>query len=208
MKNPKYQILNTRYLLLFGLFLVAFVERVLFDFGPNIELVTMAMILTSFYFGKKESFWLTFTIIALSDIVIGNSNIFLFTWSGFLIPAIFSGNLINKLTNLKSSRTTTLNFIPKLFSLTLTGLTSNLFFFLWTNFGVWFLDSWNMYPDTTHGLILSYVNALPFLKYQLTSTLGFVPLGFLLTELAIYLNQKYQFKEKFNQVFSPKFKVI
>src|SRR3990167_10060366 len=79
------------------LFLAAFIERVIFDLGPNVELITMAMILSSFYFGKKESFWLTFAIIALSDLVIGNSNIFLFTWSGFLIPAFLASSILKKL---------------------------------------------------------------------------------------------------------------
>src|SRR3989344_8065379 len=94
MKNSIYKILNSKHLILVLLFLAAFSERVAFDLGPNIELVTMAMILSSFYFGKKESFWLTFAIIAISDRIIGNSNIFLFTWSGFLVPALFTSGVI------------------------------------------------------------------------------------------------------------------
>src|SRR3989344_1681 len=137
MKNPIYKILNTKYLVLTLLFLIAISERIAFDLGPNVELITATMILSSFYFGKKESFWLTFAIIFLSDLVIGNSNIFLFTWTGFLIPALLSRQLINKLTNLQSL---------KILSLTSIGLASNLFFYFWTNFGVWIISG--MYPKT------------------------------------------------------------
>ncbi|OGM19939.1 hypothetical protein A2714_04355 [Candidatus Woesebacteria bacterium RIFCSPHIGHO2_01_FULL_38_9] len=170
------------------LFLAAFIERVIFDLGPNVELITMALILSSFYFGKKESFWLTFAIIATSDAILGNSNIFLFTWSGFLIPALFASSLIKKLiTNHKSQIT---KKIFDAFSLTAFGLSSNIFFYFWTNFGVWLIG--NLYPHTSYGLLMSYINAIPFLRYQLTSTLIFVPLGLILTEIAIYLLKNYQ----------------
>ena len=148
-------------------------ERVVYDLGPNIELVTAVMILSSFYFGKKESFWLTFAIIATTDRLIGNSNIFLFTWSGFLIPALFSSKLI-KILRLKLRL--------KLLSPILTGLSSNIFFYFWTNFGVWLLSG--MYPKTASGLLMSYFYALPFLKNQLISTLVFVPLLFAVIEIA------------------------
>src|SRR3989304_7792130 len=183
MKNSIYKILNSKHLILVLLFLAAFSERVAFDLGPNIELVTMAMILSSFYFGKKESFWLTFAIIATSDAILGNSNIFLFTWRCFLIPALFASSLIKKLiTNHKSQIT---KKIFDAFSLTAFGLSSNIFFYFWTNFGVWLIG--NLYPHTSYGLLMSYINAIPFLRYQLTSTLIFVPLGLILTEIAIYL---------------------
>src|SRR3989344_3042604 len=89
--------LTTKHILLVLLFLIAISERIAFDLGPNVELITATMILSSFYFGKKESFWLIFAIISLSDLVIGNSNIFLFTWRGFLIPALISSSILKKL---------------------------------------------------------------------------------------------------------------
>ena len=200
MKNPKSYMLSTKYMFLIILFIFAFGERVLFDFGPNIELITMAMILTSFYLGKKESFWLTFAIIALSDRIIGNSNIFLFTWSGFLIPALLSSVFIQKILK---KLVTGYRLPVTVITLSSVALASNLFFYFWTNFGVWFLG--NMYPKTVIGLAMSYINALPFLRYQAISTLVFVPAGFLLTESAVYLSHKYHLKEKFDQVLSLKF---
>jgi len=175
---------RNKYLVLVALFLLAFTERVFFDLGPNVELITMSMILASYYFGKKETFWLTFAAIALTDRFIGNSPIFLFTWSGFLLPALLISPILNKLRKTKYTklRNYTIAFVL--------ALTSNLFFYFWTNFGVWYLDSFNMYPNTFSGLATSYVNALPFLRLHLMSTLIFVPTGFVLYESVRFLLTK------------------
>lgn len=150
---------------LYSLFILAYIERVWFDLGPNIELITLAMILSSFYLNKKIALLLSLGVIAISDMLIGNSRIFIFTWSGLILPLL----AISLFKDMK---------INNILSGTLAGVSSNIFFFFWTNFGVWALDSWGMYPNTALGLLQSYVNGLPFLKYQLTSTLFFVPLGF------------------------------
>jgi hypothetical protein len=154
----------------YSLFFLAFIERVWFDLGPNLELITLATILSAFYLDKKTTFLLAIGTIALSDLAIGNSNIFIFTWSGIILP-LLTINIFKKLK------------INKIFAGTLASISSNLFFFIWTNFGVWALDSWGMYPNTAFGLLQSYINGLPFLKYQLTSTLFFVPIGFLVYEV-------------------------
>lgn len=186
MNKQAYIKLNTKYLILLTLFLAAFSERVAYNLGPNIELITMAMILVSHYFGKKESFWLTFLIIATTDRLIGNSNIFLFTWSGFLIPAFLANRVLKKLTI--NNRQLTTKKIFDAFSLTSVGISSNIFFYLWTNFGVWFLG--NMYSKNLAGLLLSYFYAIPFFKNQLTSTIIFVPLGYAVIEITLYFLKK------------------
>jgi hypothetical protein len=174
----------TYYLLLSTLFLAAFLERTVWDLGPNIELVTTAVVLASLYLGRKNTFWLTFAIIALSDRVIGNSKIFLFTWSGFLLPAFFLPNLFKNLKlNIK-------NYRWKLFGLMGSGLLANLFFFIYTNLGVWLLDSWGMYTKDASGLIKCYIMGLPFLKNQLISSLIFIPAGYFLIELGLSLAKK------------------
>jgi hypothetical protein len=167
-------------LLLFSLFLLAFLERTYLDLGPNTELVTAALILSALYVGKKQSFWLVFVIIAATDLVIGNSNIFIFTWTGFLLPALFVSKFF----------TQNQNVIKKVFSGTLAGMSSTAFFFLWTNFGVWLLSG--MYTKNLLGLLMSYTMGLPFLRYQAISTLLFVPLGILLTEAALSIIKKFQ----------------
>ena len=176
---------KNKYILLSALFLAAFLERTLFDLGPNVELVTTAMILSAFYFGKKESFWTVFAIMMLSDLILGNSRIFLFTWSGFLIPALLAGKFVKQ----KGDK------FVKILSLTGTGLSSNIFFYLWTNFGVWLMSS--MYSKDVLGLMTSYINGLPFLKYQITSTLVFVPMGFIAVEYVSIFIKNWKLKINF-----------
>lgn len=154
------------------LFLLAFIERVFVDLGPNIELITLAMLLSAAYMNKKQAFWLTLLIMATTDLIIGNTNIFIFTWSGFLIPAFIAGEFFSK------NKTSGLG---KIGLGTISGIGSSLFFYFWTNLGVWLMGS--MYPKTLAGLAASYINGLPFLKLQFISTLLFVPIGFGLMEL-------------------------
>lgn len=170
------------------LFLFAFGERVLFDFGPNFELITTTLVLTSAYLGRKDSLWLTLAVLVTTDLILGNTNIFVFTWSGFLIPALVVSTIFRNgnHTGLKQVR------------LGLTaGIGTTAFFFLWTNFGVWLLSG--MYPNTAAGLFSSYINALPFLRMQAMSTIVFVPLGPILTETIIAANKRWQIEKRISQ---------
>jgi hypothetical protein len=152
---------------IYTLFILAFVLR-LSKLVPNMELVTTAMLLSSLYLSTSATLKLTFLLMAATDLVLGNTLIFIFTWSGFLLP-IF---VLSKLTTNNSQLKTV--FL---------GLSSNLFFYLWTNFGVWFLDSWAMYPKTLPGLIHCYINGLPFLRPQLASTLLFLPMAIIINRV-------------------------
>jgi hypothetical protein len=160
------------------LLVIALLGRVI-RIGPNIEFVTAGLILSSMFLGRKYAIFFVLIVMLFSDIIIGNTNIFLFTWSGFLIPAILAAGILNKLK------------LNKLILGTGLGLTSNIFFYLWTNFGVWALDSWGMYEKSVSGLIRCYINGLPFLKYQMFSTLLALPLGFILVKMLL----KYVAKE-------------
>jgi hypothetical protein len=183
-KNNKFNPHTAYYILLSALFLAAFLERTVFDLGPNFELLTTAMILSAYFLGGKYSFWLTLLVIAFSDRLIGNSKIFLFTWSGFLIPSLMLPKLFGNW-NLKIGNST-----KKLISLTGTGILSNLFFYTYTNLGVWLLDSWGMYTKDIPGLVRCYINALPFLKNQIVSSLVFIPTGFICIKFAIFISKK------------------
>lgn len=195
MQKIKFIIHNTRYLILAFFFLLAFLERTVFDLGPNIELLTSAMILSAFFLGGKHSFWLTFLTVALSDRLIGNSKIFLFTWTGFLIPAVFASPILKSL-YAKFHLLHNTKVLP--LTLTLTGISANLFFFIYTNLGVWLLDSWGMYTKDLPGLILCYVNGLPFLKNQIVSSLIFIPMGFVLINIALAFYRKLIFEKKYH----------
>ncbi len=157
-----------------ALILLAICERVVWDLGPNFELITLVLVLSSIYLPKKYAAFVVFISLVLSDLIIGNSRIFMFTWSGFLLPAFVLPfiNLKNKISIVKSIAGTVF------------GLTTNIFFYLWTNFGVWLTDTWGMYEKNINGLLSAYVNGLPFLKYSLMSTLLLVPATILIIELA------------------------
>lgn len=186
----------TKAIILTALFLAAFLERTVFDLGPNIELVTTTMILSSYFFGRMTNFWLTLWVVALSDLIIGNSGIFIFTWSGFLIPAFFSKTIYGKLSVLSKTLSGSRIFKPLL--LTATGMGANIFFYFWTNFGVWLISP--MYAKTFAGLLMSYINGLPFLRPQILSSILFIPAGYLLTE--IYFRFERSVKHYFSYTFN------
>ncbi|OGM32447.1 hypothetical protein A2803_03165 [Candidatus Woesebacteria bacterium RIFCSPHIGHO2_01_FULL_44_21] len=158
------------------LFLLAFLERVAFDLGPNFEFVTGAMLLAAAYLGTRYSLTLVLVVMVLSDLTLGNTNIFLFTWSGFLIPALVASKVLTKAKN-------------KIISGSFAGIATSLFFYFWTNFGVWALDSWSMYTNDLNGLLKSYEMGLPFLKMNLLSTILLVPAGFVLFETYLFIQK-------------------
>lgn len=121
-------------------------------------------------------------ILAASDLLLGNTNIFLFTWSGFLLPIFLNNKFKNSLATdnwqLVTLKGTGLGFL------------SNVFFYAWTNLGVWLLDSWGMYPKTLAGLVSCYINGLPFLKTQVESTLLLLPLSLAVCRLLFLASHK------------------
>jgi len=164
LKNKKRLILASL-LILLG---VAF--RTVWHFWPNVEFITAATLLAGAYLGKKWAVIVPFLAMFLSDLILGNTNIFLFTWSAYIV--------IGYLSNLSHS-----DGIGKIVKATGLGIAASFWFYLWTNFGVWLLDSWGMYPKTISGLINCYILALPFLKYNLLGNIIFVPLSFTVVEL-------------------------
>jgi hypothetical protein len=88
-----------------------------------------------------------------SDLIIGNSAIFMFTWSGFALIALLG--LISR-----ASGADYIKFVGG-------GIAGVIVFFLWTNLGVMLISG--MYDHSLAGLVQSYANALPFLRNQLIS---------------------------------------
>lgn len=172
------------------LFLLAFAGRI-FQIGPNVEFVTGALILASIFLGQKYAIWLVMLVMVSTDIILGNTNIFLFTWTGFLIPAIFASRIIKKVK------------LNKAFVGMGAGVASNIFFFLWTNFGVWALDSWGMYEKNLGGLMGCYINGLPFLRNQIVSTLLLIPLGYYILRLSLSLSKHFSLKSQRSEVVIP-----
>ncbi len=145
--------------------------RIVFDLPPNVELVTLSCFLASVYLGGAFSVLVPLAIMIASDMAIGNTQIFIFTWSAYIVIGLSA--LI-----LRRCKKNEVNLVS---ASTLFTLPTSLFFYLWTNFGVWY-QGW--YPPTLSGLIESYVMGLPFLKFNLVGNLIFVPLGFGLIAVA------------------------
>jgi hypothetical protein len=160
---------------------VAIVFRTLFHLGANFELVTAASLLGGYFVKNiKVVFAIPIIIMVVTDFYIGNTLIFLFTWSAYLVSPLF-GILIR---NSKK-----INNYVKLFVLEGAGLVSVMFFFVWTNFGV--VLTTKTYSKDIYGLGLSYVNAIPFLKPQLVSTFVALPVLFIIIVLVKRLLDMY-----------------
>lgn len=160
---------NKTNLLIIGLFsLWTILFRTSLHIAPNIEFVTALSALSGYLLYKdSKAYLIPLIVMGVTDLIIGNSIIFIFTWTGFLLPVLLSKKLFNK--RLFSNNKT----LDKLFGSILIGLSSTVFFFLWTNFGV--VITTEMYSKDLFGLFSSYFNALPFLKMQLVGNLFFVP---------------------------------
>ena len=159
------------------LIVLAVAERVWFDLGPNVELVTLMSLLAAIWLSRKAAVVVALGSLIASDLLIGNSNIFLFTWSGFTVIG-WAAWFIARFSSFK-----------RILAAGAFGLTSAVWFYLWTNFGVWLIG--NLYPATFSGLIQSYYMGLPFLKLQAVSNLLILPGA--LTALSLAANLKKEF---------------
>lgn len=136
--------------------------RLLIDI-PNFETITVAALLAGSLLGGPWIALVGLLSVAISDIWIGNELILLYTWSAWSVMGLFGWILRKR--NTKPLR--------HALELTGTGMLAHLFFYAWTNFGVWHIG--HLYPHTLNGLMASYIAGLPFLKYSLISTALFVP---------------------------------
>ena len=128
---------------------------------PNFEAVTTLSLVSGSFLGGIFAPVIPLSIMFLSDIYFGNTPIYLFTWSAFILIGIF-GLILKRNSKFYSFKITSL------------GIFSVLFFYLWTNFGWWLISG--MYPMNFQGLIKCYIAALPFLRNQIGSVLIFAPL--------------------------------
>jgi hypothetical protein len=135
---------------------IAIGERLWFDLGPNVELIMTMSILASIYLGKSFGVAVAFLSLAISDLVIGNTLIMIFTWSAFALIAWGGAWLKNKNPFIGGGY----------------GLMAALGFYFYTNFGVWLISG--LYPHTLAGLMNCYLMGLPFLKLHAVSSTIFI----------------------------------
>lgn len=118
--------------------------------------IAIISLLSGLLIGGYYTFIVPISTMIITDLILGNTLILLFTWSGFVIIGII-GYILKSKNSLKLKRTPTIIGA---------GIGGILLYDLWTNFGCWL--GW--YPHTTNGLLLCYTNAIPFTLWHLFST--------------------------------------
>lgn len=190
----KFKIITALILILTGIigrfFLIHFVGI------PNFEMITALTLVSAVFLGGAWIFIVPLSVIAVSDIFIGNNSVLFFTWSAFAIIGIF-GFLYKKFI-IQDSRSkvqdSSRNSVKRIFEMTGLGVGSAIFFYLYTNFGWWLVS--NMYPHTLDGLIQCYIMGLPFFKNNLIGNLIFVPMASGAAMFAISLKAKIKNQNK------------
>jgi len=163
-----------KFLLPILLVLLGILFRTVWHLGPNIEFVTASAILSAMYLGGSYAVIVPLLIMILTDKLIGNTNIYWFTWSAYILIGLFSHFFKKKFL--------VLNPKFKVIKGTGMGIGAAVFFYLWTNFGVWVLPSWGMYTRDLNGLIRCYIMGLPFLKLNLIGNILFIPSSIFIIE--------------------------
>lgn len=130
--------------------------------APNLELVTVASVLAAVIIGWKAALVVPITSMIFSDLIIGNSSIFIYTWGSFAIIGL--GALLLRKLNQKPK--------SQIFYSAVFAITSSFLFFAITNFGVW-AQGW--YPATWAGLGNCFIMAIPFYRTMLIGNIILVP---------------------------------
>lgn len=159
---------------LYVIALLAIASRFIPHF-PNAAPITALAIMAAMYGSKKQALTLPLAVRFASDIFLG-----FFSWP--LMVAVYASHLTGAVFGFwaKNSKSFASRFVKVLaasaFAPTL--------FFLVTNFA--FLYSPSQYPHTWSGIMLSYINGLPFFKGTLVGDIGYTMAFFLGFELVRY----------------------
>ena len=133
-----------------------------YSIAPNLEIVTAVSVLAAIIIGFSGAVIVPLGSMIVSDLFIGNSSIFVFTWGSFAAIGLLA-LLLRKL-NTKPKAQIATSFIF--------AISSSFLFFIVTNFGVW-LQGW--YPPTLDGLLTCFALAIPFYRTMLTGNIILVP---------------------------------
>jgi hypothetical protein len=153
---------------------------------PNIETLMVVSVLAGTLLGWRWGAVVSLFSVIGSDMMIGNTAILVYTWSAWL--------LIGAASSIGKRRSDQVQVWADTLRNTGLGVLGTLFFYVWTNFGVWQIGG--LYPHTVDGLVLSYVNGLPFLRNQLLGNLFIVPL----VSVVVLATYKYVYNKAWNRV--------
>lgn len=133
-----------------------------YTFAPNLELITTVSVLAAILFGARYGLLTALSSMIISDMIIGNSSIFIVTWSAFALIGLSAG--IMRKFNKQSSKQVMMSVGF--------AIISSFTFFAVTNLGVW-LQGW--YPMTWAGFSTCFINAIPFYRTMIIGNLILVP---------------------------------
>jgi hypothetical protein len=142
--------------------------------------VAVISILSGILLGGYYTFIVPLSVLMITDLIIGNSLILLFTWSGFILLATIAYFI-------KQRKGLSIKSAPTLIGGSIIGV---LIYDIWTNFGCWI--GW--YPKTIAGLASCYTFALPFMFWHILSTT--IALTIIILPIA-YLKEHKNFKLDF-----------
>ena len=171
MKTAK---INVRHIIVLALILLVASTR-LMTFLPNFSPLTAICLFGAAYFAKKwQMIIIPLLCVWISDVLVNNIIYkeyftsftlfykgFYWQYLGYIIIALLGSIGLKKVTPLRVLGM---------------GLGSTIFFFLFSNFGVWVSST--MYAKTLEGLLQCYLAGIPFVKGALIGDLGFSALLF------------------------------
>lgn len=154
----------------FGLIVFGIIGRMLLQAYPNVETIMVVSVIAGALLGPYLGFVVALFSVIGSDMLIGNTSILAYTWTAWAMVGIASSVLKRKK---RSTNNSSVRVGRDTALFTGAGLLGTVFFYAWTNFGVWHIGG--LYPHTMQGLVNCYVMALPFLRNQLLGNLVIVP---------------------------------
>lgn len=131
----------------------------------NLELTTAAAFAAAGLLRHRLAMLAPLAVVAASDVLLGNSSVLVFTWTAWAVVGVgawWAGRVRGG-----ARFVSALGF----------GVAGSLFFYLWTNAGVWWIGRGTFYPQGLDGLLASYAAGLPFLRTMLLGNLVLVPLA-------------------------------
>jgi hypothetical protein len=162
-------------MLAIALLVIGILSRLVYH-TPNFTPVLALALFGGVYLNKRHALIVPLALMVLSDLLIGFHDVIFFTWgSVVLISALGLGVRKQK-------------SFPTILG---ASILSAVLFFLVTNFGVWLFK----YPHSIHGLTQCYVNAIPFFRTSLFSTLAYSAVLFGIYEVVAVRLQQTRFAE-------------
>lgn len=132
--------------------------------APNFTpVIALAIFSGAFVANKGQAIAITLASMVLSDLFLGFHSTMTVVYVSLALIVLLSSVL--QKTSLVRDRKFSLKGIATLLGFS---VFSSLLFFVFTNFGVWVLQ--DMYPKTPAGLMLCYIEGLPFLSATVTSS--------------------------------------